>query len=325
MQVRLEQLARHLAGALAPAYLVAGDEPLLVQEACDDIIAAARERGFGEREVSNVDAGADWTALLADTASLSLFAERRLLDVRATGGAFDRSASAALKDYLGAPAADVLLLVRTGRLQPQQRRSAWFQAFEAGGAVVLVWPVDSSQLPRWLSSRCARAGLTLDREALAEMSERVEGNLLAAVQEIEKLKLLDLQQPVTAEALRGAVQDASHFDAFDVIDAALAGQATRVRRILAVLRLEGAQPLAVHGAFLSQVRQLIQGSNRRLPPARQRALADAAARLPRDELEVLIRDAAIVDQRVKGFADGDPWRGLETLLLRLAGARVDTP
>lgn len=322
MQVRPEQLARHLTGTLAPAYLVSGDEPLLVQEACDDVIAAARAQGFGDREVSDIAVGADWTELLADTASLSLFADRRLLDVRAAPGAFDKSASQSLRDYLEAPATDVLLLVRTGRLQPQQRRSAWFQAFERAAAVVLVWPIGTAELPRWLAGRCARAGLELDREALAYLAQRVEGNLLAAVQEIEKLTLQNLPQPLSAAALEDAVQDASHFDAFDVIDASLAGKPRRVRRILAVLRQEGAQPLAVHGAFLSQVRQLIQGPNRRLPPARQRALKAASARLGRAQLEALLADSAIVDQRVKGLAEGDPWRGLETLLLRLAGARV---
>lgn len=328
MQIRPEELPAHLEGPLAPVYLICGGEPLLVQEACDEVIAAARGQGYAERQVMHVDSGFSWAELRNSAANMSLFAERRLLDLRLTPKQFDRAASDALRAYLEAPVEDALLLVRTERLDSRQRNTAWFKAFQKSAGVVQVWPVDVAEMPRWLSRRCERAGITLDRDALTFFSERMEGNLLAAVQEIEKLKLLELAMPVSLAALQDAVLDASHYDAFDLTDAALAGQPGRVRHIISVLRQEGIQPLAAHGSFVSQLRQLIEGPRRGLPKQRERLLRDAGRRLGRAELEQLLIDSALVDQRVKGLREGDPWRTLELLLLRLAGVRLlltDTP
>lgn len=322
MQIRPEELAGHLEGALAPVYLICGGEPLLVQEACDEVIAAARGQGYSERQVMDVDAQFNWAELRDSAANRSLFAERRLLDLRLTPKQFNRAASDALRAYLEAPAEDVLLLVRTERLDSKQRNTAWFKAFLKSAGIVQVWPVGVAEMPRWLARRCERAGITLDRDALTFFSERMEGNLLAAVQEIEKLKLLELSGSVSLGALQEAVLDASHYDAFDLTDAALAGQPGRVRHIVAVLRQEGIQPLAAHGAFVSQLRQLIEGPRRGLPKQRERLLRDAGRRLGPPELEQLLIDSAWVDQRVKGLREGDPWRTLESLLLRLAGVRL---
>ncbi len=322
MQIRPEQLSGHLEGPLAPVYLICGGEPLLVQEACDELIAAASGQGYSERQIMHVETSFSWAELRDSTANMSLFAERRLLDLRLTPKQFNRAASDALRAYLEAPAEDVLLLVRTERLDSKQRNTAWFKAFQKSAGVVQVWPVGVAEMPRWLARRCERAGIILDQDALMFFSERMEGNLLAAVQEIEKLKLLDLAQPVSLGTLQEAVLDSSHYDAFDLTDAALAGQPGRVRHIIAVLRQEGIQPLAAHGAFVSQLRQLIEGPRRGLPQQRERLLREAGRRLGPRDLEQLLIDSALVDQRVKGLRQGDPWRTLESLLLRLAGVRL---
>ncbi|MCZ6711820.1 MAG: DNA polymerase III subunit delta, partial [Gammaproteobacteria bacterium] len=219
MQVRLGELDARLASQLAPAYFVSGDEVLLVQEACDAIVAEAERQGFSERSVQYVETGFRWDDILQDAASMSLFAERRIIDVRAPANKFDRVASETLRSYADAPSDDILLLIRTGRLDAKQRSTAWFKALDKLGVMVLIWPVDSVELPKWLGGRLRAAGLQLAPEAVTYLCEQVEGNLLAAVQEIEKLKLANLEQPISAEALMQVMEDSAHYDAFELIDA----------------------------------------------------------------------------------------------------------
>lgn len=319
MPTRPTDLARQLERGLAPVYLVSGDETLLVQECCDDILRAARARGFSEREIVDVDRRYQWAGLREQTASLSLFAERRIFDLRVPPKQLDRQASDALRAYLEHPADDTLLLLRTERLDPGQRRSAWFKAIERKGVAVLVWPVSVAELPRWLDARCRKAGLRLEREALAFLSARVEGNLLAAVQEVEKLRILDPPQPLTLQTVQAAVVDASHYDSFDAIDAALAQQMRRVRHVVSVLRQEGVQPLALLGALTMQLKRLQSGVAGGMPPQRVRAFEAARRRLDERRIERMLSLATVADQQVKGMCEGDAWRTLEDMLLLLAG------
>jgi DNA polymerase III subunit delta len=321
MPLRPAELARHLGAELAPCYLIAGDEPLLVQECCDDVIAAARRRGFADREVVDVDKNYDWGTLREQTGAMSLFSARRLHDLRVPQALLNREASEALRAWLARPVPDTVLLIRTGRLDGAKRNSAWFREIERAGVVVLVWPVSSGELPGWLDQRCRKAGLTLDRQALAFLAARVDGNLLAAVQEIEKLRLQDLPAPVTLDAVRAAVLDASHYDSFDAVDAALAGETRRLHHIVSVLRAEGNAALAVLGALMLQVHRLRTPGNERLPPQRARVIERARARLAAADLDELVQLAVVVDQQVKGMREGDPWQTLESMFLLLAGER----
>ena len=322
MQVRPHEFGRHLEGQLAPIYLICGDEPLIVAEACDDLLARAKAEGYTERDAVAVETGYRWSSLFESAGSMSLFAERRILDLRVPPKKFDREASDVLRAYLEKPVDDVLVLLRSERLDPGQRRSAWFKAIESRGVVVLAWPLGSGELSRWLAQRCRRAGIELSRDALARLQARVEGNLLAAVQEIDKLALAGLAQPISAEALDAAVLDASHYDAFDLVDGALGGQSARVRHMVRVLKAEGVAPLAVLGAVVSQLRRLLTDARGGVPPQRQRLINDAKRRLDRRALEELLVDAARVDQQVKGMLNGDPWQGLEDLMLTLAGVQT---
>lgn len=318
MQLKPENLGAKLAGELAPIYLVAGDETLLVEEACDAILGAARSQGYSERRVLHVEAGFNWSELAGEAANQSLFAERRIIDLRPPANRFDRKASDAIRAYAAAPPEDVLLLIRTGRLDGRQRKSAWFNAIDKAGAAVLVWPVGVRELPQWLGARLRSAGLQLNREAFAYLRDRVEGNLLAAVQEIEKIKLLDLPQPIDAAAVAAAVEDVSHYDAFELIDAAFAGEAKRVRHVLRTLREEGVAIMAVLGVLTSQLRRIDSGAW--MPNHRRSLVARFKRRV--GALESVLAELALIDQQVKGVIFGDPWLSLERLLLRHCGLDI---
>ena len=320
MQVKHQDLARHLRDGLKPIYLVTSDETLLVEESCDAIIQAAQAQGFSERSVHHVETGFSWHDLTHDAASISLFAERKLLDVRIGAKKFDRNASSALREWVeeNAQSQDNVLLLRTGRLDKRQKSSAWFKAIDQVGVVITIWPVDARQLPAWLGERAKAAGLEVERDALVYLAERVEGNLLAAQQEVQKLALMDMPSPITVEALVEYGQDVARFDSFDLLDAMMAGQTEKTARILHSLKAEGVAILAIVGALTSQLRRMDQPQG--LPPQR-RKLLEALSRRIRDVHPVLA-ECAVIDQQVKGQLRGDPWVSLEQVVLRLAGARA---
>ncbi len=320
MPLRPQDLARDLERGLKPVYLVSGDEMLLVQEGCDQIIAAARGAGFDERVLIQVDPGFRWSELTEQANTMSLFAQRRLLDVRVPVKQFDKDAIETLAAYLANPPQDTLLLLRSERLDSRQRSAAWFKKIESVGAVVLVWPVGPKELPGWLAQRARRVGVEISSDALGYLANSVEGNLLAAAQEVEKLALSGLAQPITLAALTSAIADAAHYDAFDLVDAALDGEARRVRHIVWVLRAEGVAVLAVLGSLTVQLRRFLNDDIRGLPQAKERAMRAASKRLRKRDIEDLLAQSARVDQQVKGAAPGDPWQTLEDIALRLAGA-----
>jgi DNA polymerase-3 subunit delta len=322
MALKPGELAADLQRGLKPVYLVSGDELLLVQEACDAIVAAARAADYSEREVIQVEAGFAWSELTEASRALSLFAQRRLLDVRVPVKRFDKDAAAMLEAYVEAPPPDTVLLLRTEQLDRRSRNAAWFKAIERRGVALTVWPLEARELPRWVAARCRAAGLTLRADALELFVDNVEGNLLAAAQEIEKLKLAGLPQPVSADALAQAIADAAHYDAFDLVDAALLAQPARVRHIVAVLAAEGVAPLAVLGALTTQLRRLLSGDARGLPRNREQAMRSARARLSLPLIESLLGAAFEIDCQVKGAAPGDPWQNLERLALALAGVTL---
>lgn len=319
MQVKPEDLASHLKSRLLPVYFVSGDETLLVEESCDAILQAARAQGFTERSIHHVEGGFKWHDLNHDSSSMSLFAEKKILDVRVPQKKFDREGSDAIRDWLTAhaEAGESMMIIRTTRLEARQRSSAWFKAIDKAGAVTLIWPMSPRQLPRWISDRLARAELRAEPDAVQYLCDKVEGNLLAAAQEVQKLALQSLPSPITLEAMTNSLEDSSRFTAFDLIDAMMAGDQRRVVHVLDVLRQEGVALFAILGALTSQLRRLHDGG--RLPPARQKLVQDFARRI-RDPLPVLA-ECALIDQQGKGQKIGDPWISLEKMLLRLAGVR----
>ncbi|WP_286935773.1 DNA polymerase III subunit delta, partial [Pseudomonas sp. UBA6554] len=192
MKLAPAQLNKHLQGSLAPVYVVSGDDPLLCQEAADAIRNAARQQGFDERQVFSADANFDWGTLLQAGASLSLFAQRRLLELRLPSGKPGDKGAAALMEYCAKPAEDTLLLISLPKLDGSAQKTKWGKALIEGAhcQFIQIWPVDPQQLPQWINQRLSQAGLSAQRDAVDLIAARVEGNLLAAAQEIEKLKLL---------------------------------------------------------------------------------------------------------------------------------------
>ena len=333
MQLKPEQLAQHLQKHLAPVYLIHGDELLLVQEAADAIRAAARARDYADREVLTVERDFDWNRLTEASNNLSLFAERRILEVRLPTGKPGDAGGKALRAYAARPAEDTLLLIISGKLDAQQRKSKWVTDLEAAGVGVPVWPVDARALPAWIRARMRAAGLQPTPAAVDLLAERIEGNLLACAQEIDKLALLVGEGPVDAAAVTAAVADSARFDVFGLVDSALAGEPGRSLRMLVGLRGEGVEPVLVVWALARELRSLAAMAwetahgespgqvmaRHRVWKARQGPIGKALTRHRLDTWLDLLRRCAHLDQMVKGQAPGNVWDELVQLCLLLAG------
>ncbi len=332
MNIKPEQLSAHLKKNLAPVYLIGGDEALLVQEAADAVRARARALGYTGREVMVVDKAFDWNELLTAANSLSLFAEQRIIEVRLPTGKPGDAGAKALRAYAERPAEDTLLLVICSQLDPSGRRSKWAQALEQAGVMVTVWPVDARHLPAWIQKRMQGCGLQPSQEAVDLLAERVEGNLLAAVQEIDKLALL-YSGPVDAEAVAAGVGDSARYGVFVLVESALSGQGARCQRILDGLRAEGVAVMPVLGGLAYELRKL-------LPMAKAMAEGEAVDRVMArfrvwDSRKAAVKQALLrhrlgawqaclcrctrIDRVAKGQAPGNEWDELLQLTLQIAG------
>jgi DNA polymerase III subunit delta len=328
MRIDIEDLPRTLEKSLANAWLIAGDEPLLVGEAADAVRAQARAAGFSGRELFTTDRGFDWSELLAASQSLSLFSERRIFEVRMPTPRPGKEGGAVLARLAADPPPDTLLMVLTARPQGETYSTAWFKAFEKQGVVVLAWPVEIGRLPRWISERAARHGLTIDAEGAALLAERVEGNLLAAHQEIEKLALLHPRGKLSFEDVQAAVANSARYDVFQLGEAALDGDAARSLRILEGLRAEGAEAPLVLWAICRELRGLAEARTNpgaspgygRQAERRAAVLRRAVTRMAGQPLEPLLVSAALADRQIKGLGRGDPWTSLTAIVAVLAGA-----
>src|SRR5687767_4593471 len=245
MQLRAEQLEASFSKNFAGTYTVHGDEPLLALESADAIRAAARKRGFIDREVFEPGRHFDWSELQHALASLSLFGGKKIVELRLATGKPGAPGGAAIAESCERPGADVLLLVSLPRLDRATQGSAWFGALSRAGVVVDVWPVERARLPAWIGERLARQKQRAPREALELLAERVEGNLLAAHQEVQKLALLAPEGEIGLEQLREAVANVARYDAYAACEALMAGDAARYVRVIDGLRSEGEAPSLV--------------------------------------------------------------------------------
>ncbi len=341
MQVRADQLAPHLAKGLRPLYTVWGDEPLLAQEAGDAIRAAARAAGCTERQVHTV-AGAhfDWSSLLGASQAMSLFAERQLIEIRIPGGKPGKDGSEALQRYCEQLSDDVVTLVQLPRLDRTQQGSAWFGALDAHGVTVRVDPVERKALPQWIAQRLAAQGQRVQggeegQRTLAFFADRVEGNLLAAHQEIQKLALLYPAGELAFEQIEAAVLNVARYDVFKLGEAVLAGQVARALRMLEGLQAEGEAAVLVHWTLaediraLKRVRDAVSGG-KPLPMAlrenrvwgvKERLFERAVPLLTDNGLAALVEAAQVCDGLVKGLRHPDwpldAWEALRRLVLML--------
>ena len=318
MQLRAEQLDGHLAKTLAGAYAIHGDEPLIAMEAADAIRGAARKRGFAERQVFEASRGFDWGEFSHATQSLSLFAEKKILEVRLPSGKPGTQGGEALAAYCERPADDLLLLVSLPRLDRATQSAGWFSALSRVGVVIDVWPVDRPRLPAWISARLARQRQSASPEVLDFLADRVEGNLLAAHQEVQKLALAAPEGKLSLEAVQDAVSNVARYDPNDAIEALLNGDIERYVRIIEGLRAEGEAPPYVLFSVSSALFALQRGErvfNRRV----QAAVESAAGRYPPRRVEQALSRAAAIDRAIKGVGPGEPWDEFLRLGLLLAG------
>jgi DNA polymerase III subunit delta len=319
MQLRSNELGAQLAKTLLPAYVIHGDEPLLAMEAADAVRAAARRSGFSERQVLEPGRSFDWSEFTHAAASLSLFAEKKLIELRLPTGKPGTQGATAIASYCEQPAADQVLLVTLPRLDRSAQGSAWFNALARLGAVVEVWPLDRARLPAWISERLARQKQRAPREVLDYLAERVEGNLLAAHQELQKLALLAPEGELSLDTVQEAVASVARYDPYDAAEALLAGDLARYVRVIEGLRGEGEAPTFVLFVLSSALFALHEGDasrifNRNL----KRAVEGAQRRFAPRKVERAIADAAALDRSIKGVGAGDePWQAFVRLGLNL--------
>jgi len=344
MQLRAEGLSAHLSKGLARIYTVHGDEPLLAQEAADQIRAAAKAQGFGERQIFTV-AGAyfDWAPVMAAAQAMSLFSERQFIEIRIPSGKPGKDGSEALQRYAEAAPDDVLTLVTLPRLDKTQLSSAWFTALDGNGVSLRVEPIERRLLPAWLAQRLKAQGQSVPegedgQKALAFFADRVEGNLLAAHQELQKLALLHPKGELSLADIEAAVLDVARFDVFKLSEAVLSGAVPRILRMLDGLEAEGEAAVLVHWNLAEDARALARvraalDAGRPLPMAmrearvwgaKERLIERIAPRLDSAQAGALVQAAQVCDGLVKGLRHpdwpSDPWAALRRLALMLAEA-----
>jgi DNA polymerase-3 subunit delta len=321
VQLRAEQLEAHLARGLSPIYAIHGDEPLLALEAADAVRAAARKAGFGDREVFEPGRHFDWSEFQHSTASLSLFGGRKIVELRLASGKPGADGGAALAAYCERPSAEILLLVSLPRLDRATQASAWFSALSRAGLLVDVWPVERARLPAWIAERLARQKQRAPREALEFLADRVEGNLLAAHQEVQKLALLAPEGEISLEQLREVVANVARYDAYTACEAMLACDAGRYVRVIDGLKSEGEAPSLVLWALseelyaLARIQAGVAGGRaiddllreNRVWGPRQRPMKAAASRVRPASVQRALAHAARLDRAIKGVGQGEPW------------------
>ncbi len=339
MQLKSDQLAAHLAKGLRSMYAVWGDEPLLAQEAGDAIRAAARAAGYGERQVHTVSGQHfDWSGLLGAALAMSLFSDRQLIEIRIPSGKPGKDGSEALQRYCEHPSDDVVTLVQLPKLDRTQQNSAWFGALDAAGVTVRVDPIDRKALPQWIAQRLAAQGQRVaggeeGQRTLGFFADRIEGNLLAAHQEIQKLGLLYPAGELGFEQIESAVLNVARYDVFKLGEAVLAGQVARALRMLEGLQAEGEAAVLVHWTLTEDIRGLKRvkdavASGKPLPMAlrearvwgaKERLFERVVPLLSDHTVAHLVEAAQVCDGLVKGLKHPDwphdPWDGLKRLVL----------
>jgi DNA polymerase-3 subunit delta len=349
MQVRSDQLSSHLQKSVRSLYTVWGDEPLLAQEAGDAIRAAARASGCTERQV-HVVAGAhfDWSGLLGASMAMSLFSERQLIEIRIPSGKPGKDGSEALQRYCESLSDDVVTLIQLPKLDRSQQTSAWFGALDAAGVTIRVDPIDRKALPQWIAQRLSAQGQRVEggdagQHTLAFFADRIEGNLLAAHQEIQKLSLLYPAGELSFEQIESAVLNVARYDVFKLGEAVLAGQTARALRMLDGLQAEGEAAVLVHWTLTEDIRALkrvkdAMASGRPVPMALREARVWGAKERLFERVVPLLSDhtvahlleaAQVCDGLVKGLKHPDwpnePWEGLKRLVLMLVQHTSATP
>lgn len=339
MRLRPEQLTTHLQGAkLAPLYLISGDEPLQMMEAKDAIRNTAKQHGFDERSLLEVTHNFDWGSLFQEAGNLSLFASQRLIELRLDSHKPGINGGKALVDYCNDPPADTLLLITAAKVDTKTQQTKWFKALDNCGVIMQLWPVDANALPQWIMRRFSTLGRQVSPAAASYLADHVEGNMLAASQEIEIIALLTDKPALDLDDVI-SVGDSTRFDVFKLMDAVLDGQAERVIRILDGLRSEGLEPIIIHWAIQRELHSLHAMSRdiaagdtvdrvmqkHKVWSSRTNAVRTALQRHKPAGLKRLIISTANLERLLKGVQKikTDPWTDITWLCLRIAGVRLE--
>ena len=336
MNIRFDDLPAQLKNGLRPVYILSGDEPLQLGEACDVIRQHARAQGFLEREVMHVEKGFDWEQFLASANSLSLFADRRLLELRIPSGTPGDKGSKALQQYAQDPPPDTVLLFIAGKIEKAAQNSKWYKALDSVGASMQVWPVEAAAMPNWIRRRMQSKGMRPAPDAVNLLAERAEGNLLAAAQEIDKLSLLHGEGAIDFATMAESVADSARYDIYGLVDTALSGDGKRIVRMLAGLQAEGAETVLLLWALSREIRaletmarQLEQGerqdqvfSKARVWPKRKPLVSAGLRRHNSAAWLRLLQRASHIDLMIKGRRTGNVWDELLQLCLIIAGVTL---
>lgn len=336
MKISVEQLKMQVPKKLAAIYWISGNETLLVQEAAEFIRTAAYQAGFHERKIFHVETGFNWDDLLIETNHLSLFSSQTFLELQIPTNKF----SDAVKDFLIAysqnPPANKILLIKTEKLDTKIQYTAWFKQLEQQIVMVAIWPIDVTQLPRWIANRFQQAGLKTDAAGTQLLAERTEGNLLATQQAIEKLRLLYGSKTISAEEIATAITDNTRFDVFNLVDYALLGDSKHVVHILNILKNESIEPSIILWALTREIRNLIamaqslaQGQTfeqtalqYKIWEKRRALIKNVLQRLSIKKLQVLLSQASDIDHIIKGATRGNIWDELLQFSLQLTGIKT---
>ncbi|CAN5261181.1 DNA polymerase III subunit delta [soil metagenome] len=332
MKIPLERLASQLQKNLAPLYLISGDEPLLVQEACDAIRAQALKEGYNDRQVFYFDTKANWDEFLATANNYSLFSQRQLLEIHFKQAKLGTAGSKILQTYIANLPIDITLLLTMDKLDAANQKSAWMQAIDKVGVVVQVWSLDGAQLSRWIKQRLLQLGLEADDLAISLLAGNAEGNLLALKQELEKLSLLYNKGKLTVEMVLTAITDSARFDLFQLVDAALQGDSKKTLRIVSALEAERQEPTLVLWALSRELRslaiisyKLAQGVEW-VQVAREQGIWEkrkglvkmALSRHSTQEWQQMLQQASAIDRMIKGAEPGKVWENLAQVCINIA-------
>lgn len=335
MRLRSDQVGTHLKQKrLLPVYLISGDEPLQKLEAEDQIRHAVKQGGIDERNLLIADKSFNWNDLSTSGDNMSLFSSNTFTELKINSSGPGKQGSVAICDCIDNLADGDILMISMGKIDKRSQSAKWFKAIDAIGAVVQIWPVEAKQLPNWIAQRFQSQGYSIDRAAADFIAERVEGNLLAARQEVDKLCLLVENPKITLKIAMAAVSDSSRYDVFDLVESAFNGDTERSWRLVNGLKKEGAEPIALFGALMWEFRRVNAISHEvangqsimavmsqyKIWQQRQGAIANVIKRHGHKGLDTLLEHAGKLDQTIKGYRKENVWNEFTSLIMNIAGA-----
>jgi DNA polymerase-3 subunit delta len=338
VRLRAEQVAGHCQQGLLPIYLIFGDESMLVEETADVLRQHIRQSGAEDRQVWHVEGRFNWSEIQFEEQTMSLFSSQRLLEIRLPSGSPGKDGGEALRAYAAKPPVDTTLLIISGKIDSRSQKSKWFTELDKIGATIPIWPVDAANLPRWIIQRMQQRDLRASLATASLIADRVEGNLFAAAQEIDKLQLLCPNGDVDEQTVLASVADNARFESFGLIDAMLSGHTAKIPRMLGRLRTEGLDILSIFSAVawslhrsVDMAAQLDNGMRleqvfaTQKPPVWEKnrpMIQTALSRHNYSQWRDFLALMAQVDQAAKGSLKADPWLLLESLCMQVAGTTI---